>query len=189
MNPCTQVTYKYLTDIEGMEDYPDYSIDINGIVWSHKYNKCRRVKYYEARRDYGTYLTTQIMNKNGKKGCFYVHRLVAKAFLPNPNESWGLYHLNGDMSDNRLENLSWLGRKVKRKDNDTEEMDYDRLILSKEMSDLIKQVHYAATLKGIPVPTDFEFFHNMLNESLEEFINRYGLKKTIYQINNEVLMR
>lgn len=37
-----------------------------------------------------------------------VHRLVAKAFIPNPNEYPDIDHLNMAKSDNRAENLEWV---------------------------------------------------------------------------------
>ena len=45
-------------------------------------------------------------------------------------------------------------------------------------------LHLSAIKKGIPVPDTYEFFHGILNESLNEYINRFGLKKTMYQIEN-----
>lgn len=36
-----------------------------------------------------------------------VHRLVAEAFIPNPNKLPVVRHLNDSPLDNRLENLSW----------------------------------------------------------------------------------
>jgi hypothetical protein len=43
---------------------------------------------------------------DGRKTC-YVHRLMAKAFLPNPDSKPFVNHINGLKSDNSLANLEW----------------------------------------------------------------------------------
>ena len=44
---------------------------------------------------------------NGKSKSFTVHRLVAKAFIPNPNNYDQINHINENKTDNRMENLEW----------------------------------------------------------------------------------
>jgi hypothetical protein len=165
---CSPVTSKELSQLPGMDEYTGYYIDIRGYLYSTKYNKCNRIKTYKTKRGKRTYLLAQLTNGKGRRSSFYLHRLVALAFLPNPDDSWGIEHIDGNIENNAVENLRWIRKK-------REGLTKNQLNLSEEMSDYIKLVHYAAVVKGIP---------GMLNESLEEFINRYGLRKTMYQLQN-----
>ena len=45
--------------------------------------------------------------KNGVQKMFRVHRLVAQAFIPNPNNLPEVNHINECKTDNRIDNLEW----------------------------------------------------------------------------------
>lgn len=48
---------------------------------------------------------------DGVKKRFYVHRLVAEAFIPNPDNLPEVNHLNEDKTKNCISNLEWCNRK------------------------------------------------------------------------------
>ena len=50
-----------------------------------------------------------IKNKNSKD--YKVHRLVAKAFIPNPNNLPVINHIDGNPLNNRIDNLEWCTQK------------------------------------------------------------------------------
>lgn len=48
------------------------------------------------------------VSKNGKTRGMFVHRIVAMAFIPNPENKPQVNHINGNRSDNGVENLEWV---------------------------------------------------------------------------------
>lgn len=51
-----------------------------------------------------------VLTKDGDKKKHYIHRLVAQAFIPNPNNLPEVNHINEDKLDNDVVNLEWLSR-------------------------------------------------------------------------------
>ena len=67
-------------------------------------------KYKLLTPDVKGYLRTHI-RKNNKGKPYKVHRLVAEAFIPNPDNKPEVDHINTDKKDNRVENLRWVTAK------------------------------------------------------------------------------
>jgi hypothetical protein len=79
---------------------------IDSTYWSEHnngYNKMKGKVLKPTRLDRG-YQQIQFKHK-GKK--HLLHRVVAAAFIPNPNNYHQINHINADPSDNRIENLEW----------------------------------------------------------------------------------
>jgi hypothetical protein len=86
-------------DIEGYEGF--YKISNLGRLLILSKNK---IKKQVINSEGYAYVT---ISKNDIKKCFTVHRLVAKAFIPNPENKEQVNHKNKVRSDNRMENLEW----------------------------------------------------------------------------------
>lgn len=88
---------EYWKDIKG---YPNYSVSNLGRVKSRKTGKL--LKSYQTRG----YLRVSLYNDAGRK-CKLVHRLVAEAFIPNPQNKSDVNHINGCKTDANACNLEW----------------------------------------------------------------------------------
>ena len=51
------------------------------------------------------------LSLNGKQKTVPIHRLVAKAFIPNPENKIDVDHIDGDRTNNSINNLRWATRK------------------------------------------------------------------------------
>lgn len=90
-------------DIKGYEGL--YQVSNEGRVKNIKRN------VYRVFNDngYGYYMV--ILSKDGVKKPFYVHRLVAEAFIPNPSNLPQVNHKNEQKHLNFVENLEWCSAK------------------------------------------------------------------------------
>lgn len=82
-----------------LEDFPNYSVNKYGEVFGLN----GKLKPTE---DKDGYLVITLYN-NGVKKQFRVHRIIATAFVPNPNKETKVNHKNEDKKDNRSLNLEW----------------------------------------------------------------------------------
>lgn len=90
----------------------DYEVSNLGNIRSNKGGVPRLLKPYrrgglcENEESRGYYLAVRLLN-NGVEHDYAVHRLVAMAFLPNPENLPQVNHINGIRNDNRVDNLEW----------------------------------------------------------------------------------
>lgn len=85
-----------------IEEFPNYQISNLGNI---KNNKDILLKIGKRISNSG-YIQVRL-SKEGKYYYRYIHRLLAKAFLPNPNNYRTINHINGNKTDNTLTNLEW----------------------------------------------------------------------------------
>lgn len=89
------------TTFKEIEGYPSYLIGSDGSVFS---KKSRR--FLKPILQHTGYKHIELFNEEGSKQ-FLVHRLVAMAFVPNPNNYPIINHKDQNKVNNASENLEW----------------------------------------------------------------------------------
>jgi hypothetical protein len=105
-----------IRDVVGYEGL--YAVTEDGRVWSYPrkwisgYNsKCGHDgKFLSLATHSGGYLQVGITKNVVHKHCF-VHRLVATAFIPNPDNKKEVNHKDGNKKNNHYSNLEWATRR------------------------------------------------------------------------------
>ena len=88
-----------MKDIKNYEGL--YAITSCGRVWSY------RRKMFLKPRSTGGYLRVNL-RKDKKTTDFFIHRLVAEAYIPNPNNYDTVDHIDFDRTNNCVNNLQWM---------------------------------------------------------------------------------
>ena len=88
---------------KNIEGYEEYQISTHGNVKSLRFGKERILKPATNKKGY----LRVILSKQGKLKGYLIHRLVAEAFIDNPNNYQQVNHRDEDKANNYIENLEW----------------------------------------------------------------------------------
>lgn len=86
-----------------IKSHPDYAVSDCGEV----YGKTNKLLKHDITHD-GYHRVT--LYKNNKPKHYPIHRLVAEAFIPNPEDKPTINHIDGNKANNSISNLEWSTR-------------------------------------------------------------------------------
>jgi hypothetical protein len=95
-------------DIPGFEGL--YSITKFGVIYSLPRKGSPKLKFMKPVDNMESgYLRAKLSSKSIEKPkLFYIHQLVATTYIQNPENKPMVNHIDGDKTNNRVENLEWV---------------------------------------------------------------------------------
>jgi hypothetical protein len=162
-----EIRIKEFSNTEYLKDYPSYAADTEGNIWSFKYNKRKKLSPGLKKNNSGSYV--RLTDRFGRIKNHSVGRLIALCFLPTNDLSKAVIHKNGNLLDNRLENLEW--------HNNRKHKQFGGYVVDDFLADKIKQVYAASVQKGLKVDDTNTFFNMIVSQKLDEYVNQYGLRR------------
>lgn len=135
-----------MKDIFGFEGL--YAITEDGKVWSYPNPTRKTFKsgHWMKEQISRTGYKRVFLYKNKKSYVSYIHRLLAIAYIPNPENKPTVDHINRNPGDNRLDNLRW-ATLIEQVENRDKQSFASYGMLGKKMSDKSKKI-LSQKLKG-----------------------------------------
>lgn len=101
--------YEGLYEVSNWGRVKSLERDVIIVRYGKPYVRHRMERILEQYEDKDGYVMVSL-SKNGVRESKTIHKLVATAFIPNPNGYTNVHHINHDHKDNRVENLMWIDR-------------------------------------------------------------------------------
>ena len=82
-------------------------VSYEGLYQISNFGRVKGKHRIKSQQDNGKGYLMVRLNKNGKSRWHLVHRLVAKAFIENPENKPTVNHIDGNRKNNKFNNLEW----------------------------------------------------------------------------------
>jgi len=146
---------------KSVPDYPDYQVSSFGNVRSHKYVSEGKLICNLINSTTG-YNFVNLYDKD-RRLCINTHSLIAKVFLPNPDNLPEIDHIDGNRQNNRLDNLEW----VTRRENMMRRKNIKLSITGEKYITLTKEKSYRVSIRGENNIRVYDKTYKTLPEAIE----------------------
>lgn len=141
-------------------DFPNYEVSNKGNIRSKEYNDSlghlRSSKKLKKQVNNCGYEYVTLSSKEEKHKTLTVHRIVAKTFIPNPEEKEDVNHIDGNKLNNNVNNLEWTTTQenIKKRyeigiDGNNYKAVEQRSLDGKELYNIFKSSYEAEKITGI----------------------------------------
>lgn len=105
-----EINFKDLYNEEWREikEFKDYYVSNYGRVANFNYRNTGKRILMKTFTTKAGYYQIALVNKNGKRIKRYIHRLIAEAFIPNPQNKPEIDHIDTNRVNNSIDNLRWV---------------------------------------------------------------------------------
>ena len=158
-----------------IQNYDGYRIFEDGTIESNVRNKDKSKYYVMKQQNNNGYKTIMLRSNEGKAEMFRVHRLVAMAFVENPNNYTIINHIDGVKNNNHFSNLEWCTYSMNNKHAfDTKLKENKKSYTKDEEIEIIKLRKSGLRAKDIQ-----KIFPHLKIYVIQKLYEKYGLIKVV----------
>ena len=158
-----------------IQNYDGYRIFEDGTIESNVRNKDKSKYYVMKQQNNNGYKTIMLRSNEGKAEIFRVHRLVAMAFVENPNNYTIINHIDGVKNNNHFSNLEWCTYSMNNKHAfDTKLKENKKSYTKDEEIEIIKLRKSGLRAKDIQ-----KIFPHLKIYVIQKLYEKYGLIKVV----------
>ena len=170
-----------------IKEFDHHTIDENGVVTNTKTGK---VLTPNLRKNGYMLMTIYEFGKPYKR---YLHRLIAEAFIPNPEHKRTINHIDGNKTNNSLSNLEWATDSENHKHAYRTGLHKSMRVMEetdirKAYNRFLNHESFCSMLK------DFNVSAGTMSYWISQFVSKYSLedeykKEVLFQIRNRAKNR
>lgn len=168
---------------------PDCFVHSDGTIWSyahHHNNKNKTFRKIIPQEDKDGYWRVQVHGK-----LYRLNRLIALAFIPNPDNLPVVDHINRDRKDNRISNLRWASFKDNalnqnpalsgvisvRRHTDVKQYTKEFNSLSRKHQLMMRDENNELTSTGILTPEEYDILKPLTQKERYTLYHSWGKRK------------